>query len=243
VTRLDARKHLAVRLAAATVAGVGIMLASGCGAGQIAETANLVPAVPGGSGTVAVPALPSDPSSGGTVSVQNVTFDYNGPAGYPVGSSVPISVRIINTSGVNLELTGVQAAAVQPPGDLGTVALVSASASVGTPSAAPSALPTPSGSVSPSAPASPSPAPAAPLPISVKIPAEQLVDLSTQVQQYLAVTGLTQALLPGDRTVLTFSFTDTSDPSAHIADIVVPAQIGPPRAPIGRTTIPNAPTD
>jgi hypothetical protein len=240
---LDARKHLAVRLAAATAGGVAIMLASGCGAGQIAETAIITPAVPGGSGTVSVPALPSDPSSGGTVSVQNVTLNYNGPAGYPVGSSVPLSIRIINTSGVNLELTGVRAAAVQPAGDLGAVALVSAPVLVGTPSA----LPSPTGSASPTAApsptgaASPTQAPAL-QPISVKIPAEQLVDLGTHVDQVLVITGLTQPLRPGDRTVLTFSFTNSSDPAASIADVVVPAQIGPPPAPVGRSSIPIAPT-
>lgn len=251
MTRLNAGTHRVIRLSAAAVGVAAIMLVSACGAGQIAETAKIKPAVPGGSGSSTVPADPSQQGAvSGTVYVQNVTFDFNDPAGYAKGASAPLNVRIVNGSSSDLELTGVTARAMLSgvATDLGT--LVPGSAA--TPAASPSGLPSPSGppAGSPSPGASPSAAPseapptapAAPAALNIKIPANQLVDLSRQAGQYIQVSNLPAAFKPGDVATLVFTFKDISNPSANIADIALQAQIGPPVVPVTRSSINIAPS-
>jgi hypothetical protein len=238
-----------MRFAAAAVGVAAIMLVSACGAGQIAETSKIVPAVPGGSGSATIPDDPSQEGSiAGTVFVQNVTFDYNGPAGYPKGASAPLSIRIINNSGTNIQLTGVTASTVVDNArvDLGAVALGSnatplPAASAPAPSGAPSAPGSPApGGGSPSA--APSTPPAAPSALNVKIPANELVDLSQQGDQFIEVSNLTVPIKPGDVTTLVFTFTDITFPAGQIAPVNVQTQIGPPTAPATRSPINNAPT-
>lgn len=240
MTRLNARTHLAVRLAATIAGAAAIMLVSACGAGQIAETAKIKAAVPGGNTSISVP----DGARPGTLWIKNVTFDYNDPDGYPAGGSAPISVRIINDSGSDLVLAGVTAT-LAGGGDLGAVALHSASAAPA-PSASAPVPASPSGSASPAAPpatpsAAPTPTPSASA-LNIKIPADQLVDLSTSANQYLQVTGLTQALAPGMRVNLTFTFADSSNSAISIPSVPVPAQIAPPMVPAGRSTVDISPS-
>jgi hypothetical protein len=249
VTRLNTGRDRVVRLAAAAVGVAAIMLVSACGAGQIAETANIKPAVPGGSGSATVPANPNQPGSvAGTVSVLNVTFDYNDPAGYAKGGSAPLNVRIVNGSGSDLVLTGVTATVTPDrgsPQSLGTVTVGPAPTAAPSAPGQPSGAPSPSGSASPSSPppsAEPTATPTAAPAVNIKIPANQLVDLSQAAGQFLQVSNLTTALTPGTTTDLIFSFTDSSNSVATINGVPVQSQIAPPTAPAERTAVNIAPS-
>jgi hypothetical protein len=235
-----AGSHLAVRVAAAAVGAAAIMLASGCGAGQIAETAKITPAVPGASGSSVVPHDPNDPNApDGQILAQNVTIAYQNPIGYLQGSTAPLEIRVINNSPVDVALTG----AVSP---LGTVTLGGKGATpVATPSVVPSGQPSANPSANPSGSASPSPQPApAPAPAAIKIPAGQIVELTTTSGQFLQITNLAQAIKPGDNTNLALSFTNLSDPSRPIGDLLlIGVPIGPPAAPASRQAVPNQVTE
>lgn len=74
------------RLAAVAFAAVGILLVSACSSGQIAETAEEVPAVDGASASV------------GSIDLRDVTLAYPSTGFYPAGSKAPLQLAIINTS-------------------------------------------------------------------------------------------------------------------------------------------------
>jgi hypothetical protein len=218
--------HLAVRVSAAAVGVAAIMLASGCGAGQIAETAKIQSAVPGASGLVLVPPDPADENADpGQILAQNVTVQYKGPAGYKRGESAPLDIRIINNSPVNVRLIG----ATSPLGTVtpgGAGAPQAAPAATGSPSATPSGEP----SANPSGSAAPNPQPTvAPAAIAIVIPANQIVELVPGAPAYLQISNLTQDLKPGDNTSLSLSFENLSEPGATINDLALAGiPIGPP---------------
>jgi hypothetical protein len=230
VTRLIAGTHLAGRLAAASM-GVAVIvatgLAAGCSVGQIAETAKIVAAVPGGSASTPVPPNPALKGDvGGTVYVQNVTVDYPGPQGYPAGGTAPLAVRIINQSSATITLKSVSS-------DAGTVVLTSGAGIV-----APAA--SPSGPASPTAtPGSPSATPSPPTVPSepdVTLQPGGLVILAKGAGQYLEITNLTKALPPGLLVTLRFTFTNTAN--LPIAPVILGAPVAPPldaasRSPLG----------
>jgi copper(I)-binding protein len=227
--------HLAVRVAAAAVGAAAIMLASGCGAGQIAETAKIQSAVPGASGLVLVPPDPADKNADpGQILAQNVTVQYQGPAGYKQGESAPLDIRIINNSPVNVRLIG----ATSPLGTVtpgGGAAPQAAPAATGSPSATPSGEP----SANPSGSAAPNPQPtAAPAAIAIVIPANQIVELVPGAPAYLQISNLTQDLKPGDNTNLSLSFENLSEPSATINDLALTGiPIGPPDTAASREAV------
>ncbi len=218
--------HLAVRVAATAVGVAAIMLASGCGVGQIAETAKIQSAVPGASGLVPVPHDTADGKADpGQILAQNVTVQYKGPAGYKQGESAPLDIRIINNSPVDVRLIG----ATSPLGTVtpgGAAAPQAAPAATGSPSATPSGEP----SANPSGSATPNPQPtAAPAAIAIRIPANQIVELVPGGPAYLQITNLTKDLKPGDSTSLLLSFENLSEPSAAINDLALAGvPIGPP---------------
>lgn len=227
--------HLAVRVAAAAAGVAAIMLASACGAGQIAETAKIQSAVPGASGVVPVPPDPADKNADpGQILAQNVTVQYKGPAGYKQGESAPLDIRIINNSPVNVRLIG----ATSPLGTVtpgGAAAPQAAPAATGSPSATPSGAP----SANPSGSAAPNPQPtAAPAAIAILIPANQIVELVPGAPAYLQITNLTEALKPGDNTSLSLSFENLSEPGATINDLALAGiPIGPPDTAASREAV------
>jgi hypothetical protein len=211
-------------LVAGTAALAAAGLLAGCGAGQVAQTANIVPAVGGANLDLRV--------DGGVISVRDATLAYPGPEGYRAGEDAPLALRIVNSTSSPITLTGVSA-------DAGTVRQVGGSAatepspqppstepSTG-PSAAtgPSALPSgaaPSGSAAaPGSPASAEPT-AAPSPsgppgsatIDVPVPGAPngliILNKTGAEGTYLLVSGLTKGLRAGEsvRLILTFTLAD-----------------------------------
>jgi hypothetical protein len=193
-----------------------LTMMSGCSVGQVSQTDEMVAPVPG----------VSVDSADGKVSLRNVMIKYSGPEGYRVGGTAPlIAVVVNNDPGSTITLSGATAA-TRDGKPLGTVTLVGgaadietnpapgqpgASASAGpsnsaSPGASPSAGTSPSTGAPPSAGATASAEPAAPpvAPLSLKIPPNSYAKLSPDFGAYLAITGLTKALVPGDTAYLTF---------------------------------------
>jgi hypothetical protein len=193
-----------------------LTMMSGCSAGQVSQTDDMVAPVPG----------VSVDSADGKVSLRNVMIKYNGPDGYPVGGTAPLIAFVINNEpGSAITLSGATAATKDgkplgtvtlsggaadiegnpPPGQPGATASASArpatSASASA-SASADASARPSGSAEPSGSAQPVAPPVAPL--NLKIPANSFARLSPDFGAYLAITGLTQKLAPGDTAYLTF---------------------------------------
>src|SRR5947199_3223126 len=96
-------------------------LLSGCGAGQISQTDQMIPAVPGANAN----------SPHGLASVRNVMIRYNSPTGYPAGGTAPLVVYIVNNSrDKTLTLRSVLAAVKEKGDPLGTVVLAGGAAEI-----------------------------------------------------------------------------------------------------------------
>lgn len=207
------RHHARTAVLAAMLTGIATLAA--CSAGQITQTNGQVPPIPGVNATL---------GPAGQIALRNVQVAYNGPAGYPVGGTAPLIVRIFNNSTTEVKLTRVTA-----PGSAERVALVGrpSSTSGPAPSATPGRSATPAASASPSASAAPSgsasqspsggatakpaPAPATTAPagrteFSITIPAGSYVLLVPGQDGYLQLVGLTSALVPGLAATVAFSF-------------------------------------
>jgi hypothetical protein len=196
-----------------------LAMMSGCSAGQVSQTDDMVAPVPG---------LSVD-SADGKVSLRNVMIKYAGPDGYRVGGTAPLIAALINNDpSAAITLSGATAATRDgkplgtvtlaggaadiegnpPPGQPGAATSASArpstsaTASAGA-SASASASARPSGSAEPSGSTEPVAPPVAPL--NLKIPADSFARLSPESGAYLAITGLTQKLVPGDTAYLTFT--------------------------------------
>lgn len=139
------------RLPAALALGaLAAGLLAACSAGQIAQTSQIVPAVPGAQAQVTVKA-PDE-----VVYVRNATLDYPGVQGYAAGANAPLSLWIVNGTRQPMTLTGVTSPAgpVRPafgansaspcsvPRSPDAPALPSTTASGGAPNTQPSALTT-----------------------------------------------------------------------------------------------------
>jgi hypothetical protein len=215
------------RAVAALLAGAAVALGLvGCSAGQMTQTADQVAAVPGANVTI------------GAIALRDLQVAYNGPAGYPAGGNAPLIVRIFNEGAKPVTLTGVTAAgfaravvlsggAAATPAPISTSAAPTSAApssaaptSAAPTSAAPSASgsPAPSGSASASPTATPSPTapPAGQESFSIVIPAQAYVLLVPGSGQYLQLTGLTNALIPGTAADVTFTFDDGSKAVASL---------------------------
>jgi hypothetical protein len=177
----------------AGAAAATALLASGCGAGQIAETAEMKPAVPGANAQL-------DVSQDENIAVRNAMVAYEGIEGYKAGSDAPLEVWIFNDteSAITVTVTSPSAKVVTLSG--GETASPSPSASP-----AESASPSPDVSGSPSP--SPSPeAPPAPEPASIQIAAGSFAAFSESTKQHLILSGLTEDLTPGQDVELHFDF-------------------------------------
>jgi copper(I)-binding protein len=194
-----------------------VILVGGCSAGQYAQTAQVVPVVPGANST---------PSPSG-ISLRNVLIEYPGIQGYRAGDNAPLKLAIFNdgtqpvtlvkvttpgaTSVVQTE-GGVATGASSPtPTATGTPTDTSSSAT-GSPSASAkssaSASSTASSSASPSASGSASagPSQAAGRPVNVQIPAMGYARLTRSGGATLELIGLTKALNTGESISITFVF-------------------------------------
>jgi copper(I)-binding protein len=222
-SQLRQRSRLAL---AALAAGVGVVLGlAGCSAGLNAQTSQQAPPVPGANANI------------GNVALRNLVIQYNGPAGYAAGDDAPLVVRLFNDGMEPVTLTGVTAdkadsvslvgtPAVVTPTDSPTIAPTNTATAQpeeteGTPTATQTASPTPT--VTPTR--------AAPRPVSITIPAQSFVLLVPGEGDagHLELTGLTEAISPGEFATLTFTFDDGSS-------LVVQVPLAPPTNPVPRAT-------
>ncbi|NES14675.1 MULTISPECIES: copper chaperone PCu(A)C [Micromonospora] len=200
----------AALLLAGTAAAASLLL-SGCGAGQVAETANKIPSVQG------INVQTSD----NLYKVRGLYVQYPGSEGYQAGANArlnvvlyndsqsPVTVTVTTDSAKEIVLSGAAESggpSVAPTGSPTEPATASPTAS--DPSASPSqSLGT---SESPSASPSASPSESAPAgqPARIEIPANGYVALSGNGGQFLQLVGLNEQLRSGQQVNLTFDFGD-----------------------------------
>ncbi len=188
--------------ASALLAGAAALtLVSACSAGQLAQTSEMVPAVPG---------VNANAGPNGEIALRDLLIAYNGPQGYPQGGDAPLVVRIFNDLPTPVKLVRVTADDAAR-----AVVLVGGAPVVTATPAAPTAPATPSGA-SPS----PSPAAAAPTPIaqalSVEIASSSYQLLVPGQGEYLVLRGLTRPLGPGSSVLVTFTFDDGSSVRVNV---------------------------
>ncbi|WBB55409.1 hypothetical protein [Verrucosispora sp. WMMD573] len=185
------------------IAAAAGLLLSGCGAGQISETANKVPSIQG------VNLQTGD----GRYAVRAAALDYPGVEGYQAGDNALLNVVLYNDSPdpVTVTVTSSDAREVV----LTTVAAATSPSPTGSPSPTTSPTPeqspegSPSPDNSPSPGDSPSPSPTeSPTsgPARIEIPPLSYVQLNTEGEQVLQLLGLNETLLAGQSVTLTFDF-------------------------------------
>jgi len=210
---------------AALAAGVGAVLGlAGCSAGQITQTATQVAPVPGAN------------ADAGQVALRNLVIEYNGPEGYPAGGDAPLVVRLFNSGTSAVTLTGVTADKAGAVNLVGTPTVVTPSASptaTASPSPTVEASPSPEGSptASPTPTSTPTTATPQARPVSVTIPPQSFVLLVPGEGDagHLVLTGLTEAVAPGEFASVTFTFDDGTS-----AVVLVP--LAPPTNEVPRAT-------
>ncbi|MFI6823573.1 hypothetical protein ACIBJE_21920 [Micromonospora sp. NPDC050187] len=217
-------RRAAVLLAGAAATG---LLVSGCGTGQIAETAVKEPSVQGvNTGT-----------PDGTYLVRGLVVDFPGGEGYPAGGDAPLSVVLYNDTPDPVTVTVSTDSARE-------IVLAGAGASPSASPAGPSepVTPSPSAPASPSGPASPTPAdPASPTPTgqvspsptetapagappTVEIPPFGYAQLNRQGGRFLQLVGLNEQLRAGQQVNLIFDF-------GNGKRVTTPAPVGVPLSP------------
>jgi hypothetical protein len=230
---------------------------AGCGAGQIAETAQIVSAVPGGSVSVDVP---TEDNPNGALLITNVTIDYNNINGYAAGTTAPLSMWIINQSTEPLVVTAGGAQLVDPTKsttltsvgtmslsggrpDIQAVPAVAGNASTAPP--VPTEAPSSPASVAPSSPsesgapsggASESTAPTAAA-ASVTIQPGTMLVLSNSAGSdvlHLQIPALKGDVVPGNTVQLTFNVTKPDGTPVQTVQVVAP--VSPPASSAPRVT-------
>ncbi|SCE89465.1 hypothetical protein GA0070607_2922 [Micromonospora coriariae] len=218
------------------IAAATSLLASGCGTGQIAETANKEPSVQGVNLS----------AGNGAFAVRGLLVDYPGTEGYRAGQDAALNAVIYNDSKdtVTVTVTTESAREVVISGGSASPspsASESASASPSTSesgSASPSATPSETGSSSatPSAPesarASGSASPSAPgQPARIELAPLSYLQLNSEATQQLRLIGLTEALRSGQNVFLTFDFGNGNTVTGP-APVAVPLTPAAPPSPI-----------
>ncbi|MET8088812.1 hypothetical protein [Micromonospora sp. NPDC005220] len=222
------------RRAALLLSGIAAagLLASGCGAGQIAETALKEPSIQGVSLT----------TSNGSFSVRGLLVDYPGTEGYRAGQDAGLGAVIYNDSKETVTVT-VTTESAREVVISGGSASPSPSASE-SPSNSTSGSPTPSvtpsetgsSSATPSAPesarASGSASPAAPgQPARIELAPLSYIQFNSQATTQLRLIGLTEALRSGQNVVVTFDFGNGNTVTGQ-APVAVPLTPAAPPSPI-----------
>ncbi|MFV2124547.1 hypothetical protein ACFHWS_08365 [Micromonospora sp. LOL_013] len=202
-------RRVAVLFAGAAVAS-GLLL-SGCGAGQLAETATKATAING----------VNLESPDGAVSVRDLSVPYPGVEGYPAGGSAPVEVGLFNNT--NDPVTVRISAAPVTDDDWATVVGAetvviggSEQTSGPTPSPEPGTVEVPQ----------PDPGRDA----IVQLPANEWALFSTDDTQPLRVTGLAGPLAAGYSVNLAFEFSTGGAPLVVAAPVDMPLTPAP-RAP------------
>jgi hypothetical protein len=230
-------RRAALVAGAATVAAVALV---GCSAGQVAETSLKRPSNMG----------VNQDNSDHSVAIRNLAVIYNGPEGYPAGSSAPLQLGIYNQT--TQPVTVLVSSPPPAPGttDNGVVSGRSVVLVGGTPSTPSTAIPEPSGSRDvavpdtsggpsgsveqpsgqPSASGSASAAPADSIAGPARITVGPLgsVTFLPGDKESLQVVGLTGKLLPGMSLNLIFEFSNGAQP------LTLQAPVGTPASPASR---------
>ncbi|MEH1099732.1 hypothetical protein [Micromonospora sp. CPCC 205561] len=219
MTRSIRGSRRAALLLSGMAAATGLLL-SGCGAGQVSETANKEPSVQGVNLS----------ARNGEYAVRGLLVDFPGVEGYKAGADAvlnaviyndsrnPVTVTVTTESAREVVITGTGASASPSASPSGPASGSPSPEMSGSPSpeasgsesASPDASGSPSGSASPSAPESPSASesPAAPAgePARIEIPPLSYVQLNTGSDRVLRLIGLTEGLRSGQNVFLTFDF-------------------------------------
>ncbi|MEV0460529.1 hypothetical protein [Catellatospora methionotrophica] len=193
-------------------AAAAALALTGCSAGMNSQTADQVAAVPGYSLTAPGP-------NGGSVALRDAMLAYAGPTGYAKGAIAPLQLRIFNDTEQPITLdkfesndaTGVKLASAADLKASPSPAAASPSPSVAaSPKTSGSPSPKASGSPSPDAATSPEPSasPAAAAPAKLTIPAAGYLDLTPGSGQFLALTGLKDAVPNGEGVHLKLTFSN-----------------------------------
>ncbi|MEU8407002.1 hypothetical protein AB0C19_12430 [Micromonospora sp. NPDC048842] len=224
------------RRAALLLSGIAAasLLASGCGTGQIAETALKEPSVQGVNLT----------TNNGSFSVRGLLVDYPSPEGYKAGQDAGLGAVIYNDSKETVTVTITTESArevVISGGSASPSPSASESASMSpspSGSASPSVTPSETGSSSatPSAPesarASGSASPSAPgQPARIELAPLSYIQFNSESTTQLRLIGLTEALRSGQNVVVTFDFGNGNTVTGQ-APVAVPLTPAAPPSPI-----------
>jgi hypothetical protein len=228
------------------VAAVAAMALTGCGSGQIAETAKIVPATDGVNTT----------NSDSSVAIRNLVVAYPGTKGYPSGGSAPLELGIFNRTAqpLTVSVTSTPPAGAAAEKKAGVVAAQSVSLVGAGPSAATSGIPgsaEPTGTrsaptpqvgtsaevgqptVSASVPPEPSvnptatPAAGAGQPAKITMAAFGSATFRAGDPQSLQVVGLSGPLQPGNSVNLVFTFSNGAEPLIVQAPVAIPLSPAP----------------
>ncbi|MBQ1072400.1 hypothetical protein KBX06_04345 [Micromonospora sp. C31] len=207
MTRSIRGSRRAALLLSGMAAATGLLL-SGCGAGQVSETANKEPSVQGVN--LSAP--------NGEYAVRGLLVDFPGTDGYPAGANAvlnaviyndsrnPVTVTVTTDSAREVVITGTGATASPPASPSGSPSPDPS----GSQPASPGAPESPSGSASPEAPQSPSApeSPAAPAgePARIEVAPLSYVQLNTEADRVLQLIGLDESLRSGQNVFVTFDF-------------------------------------
>jgi hypothetical protein len=217
-------------------AAAATLLMSGCGAGQIAETAVKASAIPGVNADLN--------TAGGVYQIRNLLITYKDTKPYPAGANAPLSVAIFNETAkevtVKVTTDGARSVVLASSGATPTPSQPPATS---TPSVGPSQTPSntlqPSEgateSQSPRATGSPQPVPSTSVqapsgaPATFRIPAASFVVLNPSVGSFLQLEGLNTALRAGQTVNLTFDFDGKQlTVPAPVSVPLSPAPVAPP---------------
>ncbi|MCG5452751.1 MULTISPECIES: hypothetical protein [Micromonospora] len=234
------------RRAALLLSGItaASLLASGCGTGQIAETALKEPSVQGVNLT----------TNNGSFSVRGLLVDYPSPEGYKAGQDAGLGAVIYNDSKETVTVTvttesarevvisggsaspspSASESASMSPSPSGSASPSNSTSGSPSPSATPSE--TGSSSATPSAPesarASGSASPSAPgQPARIELAPLSYIQFNSESTTQLRLIGLTEALRSGQNVVVTFDFGNGNTVTGQ-APVAVPLTPAAPPSPI-----------
>jgi copper(I)-binding protein len=193
-------------LLAATL-GTVLLAGAGCGAGQISQTADIVPAVPGANST-------ATPGGDASIQLRNALIAYPGLDGYRAGAAAPLELSVFNTGDDPVTLVQVTTEAAR------SVTLETNLP----PSASPSG--SASATASPSAPASANGR------VRVTVPVGGYVTLTRSAGTWLQLTGLTKDLRPGEAASVRFTFDNGASYTLDVP-MGMPTQPAPTGSPVG----------
>ncbi|MDT0529549.1 hypothetical protein RM555_11175 [Micromonospora sp. DSM 115977] len=228
MTRSIRGSRRAALLLSGMAATTGLLL-SGCGAGQVSETANKEPSVQGVNLS----------AGNGAYAVRGLLVEFPGTEGYKAGANAvlnaviyndsrnPVTVTVTTDSARELVITGTGASASPSASPSESESPAPSGSPSPAESASPGASESPSESVSPGAPESPAPeSPAAPAgePARIEIPPLSYVQLNAQSNRVFQLIGLNEALRSGQNVTLTFDF-------GNGATVTGPAPVAVPLTP------------